>query len=344
MEVHTRDGPVGESGSLLGTGKDEINEPRKPDGITLGLWSVELCRKLAHSLEDDDSRGLPPNGREFIKPLGEEDGSKVRDAVETVVLADEPLAFEPVEDGFPCGGVGEVQEVEVRRRIEEPHYVVRGEVIECDACEEIGLTFGEDLPKLVLSLPQSQTALRTSFSRDKDMRDSWLAITGKANPGLSSTALEDKAWAACFNDFKDWYEKKLSILDGMRRFHQGLRIRTDLIDVVERGHWKVNFIHKWVEEKGLDTALAVDMIALQDIYDVAVIVSGDADMIPSIDHLKRRGKHIGALEFMSGTPPESKGRTFSSRLKEHADFVIRIYETELVRHRIVTSASKMITY
>ena len=111
-----------------------------------------------------------------------------------------------------------------------------------------------------LSLPQSQTALRTSFSRDKDVRDSWLAITGKANPGLSSTALEDKAWAACFNDFKDWYEKKLSILDGMRRFHQGLRIRTDLIDVVERGHWKVNFIHKWVEEKGLDTALAVDMI------------------------------------------------------------------------------------
>ena len=187
-----------------------------------------------------------------------------------------------------------------------------------------------------LSLPQSQTALRTSFSRDKDVRDSWLAITGKANPGLSSTALEDKAWAACFNDFKDWYEKKLSILDGMRRFHQGLRIRTDLIDVVERGHWKVNFIHKWVEEKGLDTALAVDMIALQDIYDVAVIVSGDADMIPSIDHLKRRGKHIGALEFMSGTPPESKGRTFSSRLKEHADFVIRIYETELVRHRIGT--------
>src|SRR5512135_1887034 len=64
--------------------------------------------------------------------------------------ADKPLAFEPVEDGFPGGRVGDVQEVEVRRRIEEPHYVVRGEVVECDACEEIGLTLGEYLPKLVL--------------------------------------------------------------------------------------------------------------------------------------------------------------------------------------------------
>ena len=68
----------------------------------------------------------------------------------------------------------------------------------------------------------------------------------------------------------------------MRSFHQGIRIRTNLIDVDEHGHWKVNFLHKWVEEKGLDTSLAVDMVALQDNYDVAVVMSGDADNIPSI--------------------------------------------------------------
>ncbi len=157
---------------------------------------------------------------------------------------------------------------------------------------------------------------------------------GKANPGLTGAALEDKAWAACFNDFKDWYEKKLSILEGMHRFHQAIRIGTDLIDVIERGHWKVNFLHKWVEEKGLDTSLAVDMVALQDNYDVAVVMSGDADSIPSIQHMKVRNKHIGALEFISGSPPENRGRTFSSRLKEHADFVIRLYETELLRLKI----------
>jgi uncharacterized LabA/DUF88 family protein len=185
-----------------------------------------------------------------------------------------------------------------------------------------------------LNLPQSQTALRNAFARDKATHDSWLAVVSRANPNLGGAELEDKAWAACFVDFKEWYEKKQSILEGMRRFHQAIRIGTDLIDVIERGHWKVNFLHKWVEEKGLDTSLAVDMVALQDNYDVAIVVSGDADSIPSIEHMKGRNKHIAALEFIGGSPPENKGRTFSSRLREHADFVIRLYETELLRLKI----------
>lgn len=185
-----------------------------------------------------------------------------------------------------------------------------------------------------LSLPQSQTALRNAFNKDRDIHDGWMAVVGKANPGITGAQLEDKAWAACFNDFEAWYQKKRDILDGMRRFYQGLRISTDLIDVLEHEHWKVNFLHKWVEEKGLDTSLAVDMVALQDNYDVAVVVSGDADSIPSIRHMKNRNKHIAAVEFINGSPPETKGRTFSSRLKEHADFVIRIYETELIRLKV----------
>jgi uncharacterized LabA/DUF88 family protein len=185
-----------------------------------------------------------------------------------------------------------------------------------------------------LGLPQSQTALRNAFDRDRDIHDAWMAVAGRANKGVVGTALGDKAWTACFNDFKVWYERKCEILEGMRRFHQGVRISTDLIDVLEAGHWKVNFLHKWVEEKGLDTSLAVDMVALQDNYDVAVVVSGDADSIPSIRHMKSRNKHTAAVEFINGSPPENKGRTFSSRLKEHADFVIRIYETELIRLKI----------
>ncbi|KZD18951.1 MAG: hypothetical protein AO394_10565 [Candidatus Fermentibacter daniensis] len=156
----------------------------------------------------------------------------------------------------------------------------------------------------------------------------------QGRPGLEGQELEDKAWESCFADFTQWYEGKKRILEGMRRFHQGIRLGTNLIDVKEQGHWKVNFLHKLVEEKGLDTSLAVDMVALQDNYDTAVVVSGDADSIPSILHIKSRGKHIAAVEFVNGSPSETKGRTFSSRLKGHADFVIRIYETELLRHMI----------
>lgn len=76
------------------------------------------------------------------------------------------------------------------------------------------------------------------------------------------------------------------------------------------------------------------MLARLENYDVAMVVSGDADSIPSIRFVKNKDKLVGAVEFINGSPPEAKGRNFSSRLKQHADFVVRIYETELVRHKL----------
>ena len=117
----------------------------------------------------------------------------------------------------------------------------------------------------------------------------------------------------------------------MRRFQQSIRASTQLIDVVAAGHWKVNFLHKYVEEKGLDSSLGVDLLALEHKFDVAVVVSGDADAIPSIVRMKERGKQVASVEFVGGSPPEDRGRSFSSRLKLHSDFVLRIYEADLVR-------------
>lgn len=182
-----------------------------------------------------------------------------------------------------------------------------------------------------LSLPQSQTSLRGAFSRDKIIRDLWSTLVFKDNPGLKGNSLDEKAWSECFDDIKIWYDQKKGALDGMKRFNQVLRSGNDLFDIIESGHWKVNFLHKWVEEKGLDTSLAVDMLALQDNYDVAVLITGDADSIPSIRHLKTKNKHIIVIEFVNGSPSDTKGKTFSSRLKEHADLVVRIYESDLIK-------------
>ncbi|TDQ41960.1 NYN domain-containing protein [Permianibacter aggregans] len=187
-----------------------------------------------------------------------------------------------------------------------------------------------------LSLPQSQTALRRGFDQDREVKNQWLATVGKTDPTLKGDALINKAWTECFTDFKSWYDGKCNILDGMKSFHQGVRMGTDLIEMIECGHWKVNFIKKYVEEKGLDTSLAVDMLAQSENYDIAMVASGDADSIPSIQYMKSHGKHVGVIEFINGTPPESKGRGFSSRLKQHADFVVRIYETELIRRKLAT--------
>jgi uncharacterized LabA/DUF88 family protein len=183
-----------------------------------------------------------------------------------------------------------------------------------------------------LTQTRSRIVLRKAFDADRDIREKWVAQTTKYNPELEGAALWEKAWNDCYNDFKYWYESKQEILRKMHNFHQAIRANTNLIDVITTGHWKVNFIHKWVEEKGLDTSLAVDMVALMENYDVAMVASGDADSIPSIRYLKNKGKHVCAVEFVNGSPSEAKGRNFSSRLGEHSDFVVRIFETDLINH------------
>jgi uncharacterized LabA/DUF88 family protein len=181
-----------------------------------------------------------------------------------------------------------------------------------------------------LADPKTQTLLREHFEADREIKRTYLALAGTKLKGESQDKIAVEAWTMCFREFQEWYTKKLDTLDGMRRFHHAIRSSTDLIDVIECGHWKVDFLHRVVTEKGLDASLAVDMVVLADNYDVAVLLSGDADSIPSINYMKTRCKHIGVIEFVCGYPPEKRGKSFSSRLRLAADFVTRVYEMDLV--------------
>lgn len=181
-----------------------------------------------------------------------------------------------------------------------------------------------------LSALKSQSHLHDQFLADKELKRTYMALAGKSMPGEQQDKVANEAWAMCFDEFKKWYEQKLSLLEGMIRFYHAVRRSTDFIDIIECGHWKVDLLHKTLSEKGLDTFLAVDMVAMDDNYDVAIVISGDADSIPSIKHMKRRNKHIAAVEFLSGYPPGKRGANFSSHLKLAADFVTRIYEMDLV--------------
>src|SRR5919109_346885 len=158
-------------------------------------------------------------------------------------------------------------------------------------------------------------------------------------PGEDQTKIHTEAWSMCFAAFQEWYTRKTEILDGMKRFYHGVRSSTDFIDIIECGHWKVDFFNQSVSEKGLDARLAVDMVALMASYDVAIVLSRDADSIPSIDHIKLHDKQVATVEFVGGHPPEKKGRGFSSRLKLSADLVLRVYETELVNSGAARKAS-----
>jgi len=55
-------------------------------------------------------------------------------------------------------------------------------------------------------------------------------------------------------------------------------------------------------EKGIDVMLATDLLyfAWHDFYDVAVIVSGDADFAYALQTVKNMGKHVEVAYFESG--------------------------------------------
>src|SRR5262249_51763 len=163
-----------------------------------------------------------------------------------------------------------------------------------------------------LSNPKAQVHLQRLFDSDREIRPIWMKAAvqslREAGKPVTQQTIADEAWALCFRDFQDWYLRKKEILEGMSRFHYAVESSTDFIEIRRVGHWKVDFLHKSLEEKRLDTSFAVDMVSMLPSYDVAILVSGDADGIPSVAHVKNSGRHVGAIEFLKGYPPEARAK------------------------------------
>ena len=193
-----------------------------------------------------------------------------------------------------------------------------------------------DLDDWDLTDAKAQATLRDVFEKDKHLKATYMALAGQKGPGKAQPELAKDAWSICFQEFRDWYADRCKLVDGFRRFYHSVRSATDFIDIIECGHWRVDLLHRSVAEKGLDTRLAVDMVTLKDSYDVALLLSGDADNIPSLDYLKASGKQVGVVEFLAGYPPEKKSAHSSSRLKVAADFVVQIYEMDLEKNKLAT--------
>ncbi|HPZ75339.1 MAG TPA: NYN domain-containing protein [Candidatus Paceibacterota bacterium] len=59
-----------------------------------------------------------------------------------------------------------------------------------------------------------------------------------------------------------------------------------------------------------DVGITVDAIQISSSLDVVLLLSGDGDFVPLVEHLKSRGKQVEVVAFLKST---------SSRLKEAAD-------------------------
>lgn len=189
-----------------------------------------------------------------------------------------------------------------------------------------------------LADPKAEGRLRSRFEMNARLRDRYTEDVLRRTPDLSEARRFEEAWSLCFAESREWYEGKKRALERKKRFYHGVQAATDFVEIRQEGHWKVDLLHQTITEKGLDTSLAVDMVALADTYDVALLVSGDADGIPGIPYVKARSKHVGVIEFRRGSATDFGLKGASSRLKIASDFVVQLYEADLLKRNLAYRA------
>lgn len=91
--------------------------------------------------------------------------------------------------------------------------------------------------------------------------------------------------------------------EGQMKFHHKLKYSG--INVVTRPLRKRG--DKWVE-KGVDVALVTDMLgmAFRNVYDIAILVSGDRDLAQAVEEVKRLGKRVEIVSFEYAIAEEMK--------------------------------------
>ena len=185
-----------------------------------------------------------------------------------------------------------------------------------------------------LADPKAETRLRGRFDMNTRLQSHYLDEVERRLPDLMPDRRRDEAWAICYGETREWYENKRRALERKKRFYHGVQSATDFVEIRQEGHWKVDLLNHTLNEKGLDTSLAVDMVALRDTYDIALLISGDADGIPGINYVKGHSKHVGVVEFRRGAAADFPNKGASSRLKIAADFVVQVYEADLIRRNL----------
>ncbi len=86
--------------------------------------------------------------------------------------------------------------------------------------------------------------------------------------------------------------------DGWRRIHDAIALRTDSLEFRRAGAIRYDlFTGRFGTEKAVDVKLAIDLLELRPLYDVAIIVSGDGDYVPAVQALKDSGKRVVNVSF-----------------------------------------------
>ena len=117
--------------------------------------------------------------------------------------------------------------------------------------------------------------------------------------GIADDALRNERMAEIVAHLRSQQERVQTRFDGWTAVQEGIVGKHAAIEFRKAGTITCNLLenNRFGREKAVDVKLASDLIALKDIYDIAVIVSGDQDYVPAVQVIKDYGKRVVTVAF-----------------------------------------------
>jgi uncharacterized LabA/DUF88 family protein len=110
----------------------------------------------------------------------------------------------------------------------------------------------------------------------------------------------DKRMTDIVNEINRRRENLQSRFNGWLEIQNSIAQNHKAIEFRRAGSVKCNlFTNTLGSEKAVDVKLATDLIVLKDIYELAIIVSGDQDYVPAVQVLKDCGKRVVNVSFQT---------------------------------------------
>lgn len=136
---------------------------------------------------------------------------------------------------------------------------------------------------------EARDQLHRLLSKHKPYQEELDALKGKERNARMTAIVET------LQRRKENMQRRFS---GWMNIQDGIALRTKAIEFRRSGELTCNlFTGVLGREKAVDVKLASDMITLENIYDIAIIVSGDQDYVPAVEVLKDYGKRVVNVAF-----------------------------------------------
>ena len=172
-------------------------------------------------------------------------------------------------------------------------------------------------------LPKAQSVLRHHDPYDTELNS------------LPDPRARDARTAVLMDDLLRKKNSMQMRFDGWRVIQESIAEKNVAVEFRRAGGIRYSLFDSSLgSEKAVDVKLACDMVVLKDIYDVAVIVSGDQDYVPAVGIMKDAGKRVVNVSFQARNGNLLPGG--AKRLNEAADTAIWIKHGDLAQHLGIT--------